>query len=52
MIDRLLNQLVALYMAEAGLFLEALQAAERAICMLIDLVTRIKQQADMLGIAT
>ena len=38
------------YMAEAELFLEALQAAKGATHLLIDVVTRIKQQADTLGL--
>lgn len=40
------------YMAEAELFLESLQTADEATQMLIDVVTRIKQQADTLGINT
>ncbi len=37
-------------MAEAELFLESLQTADVATHMLIDVVTRIKQQADTLGL--
>ncbi|MEJ1958969.1 MAG: hypothetical protein WDM70_05515 [Nitrosomonadales bacterium] len=37
-------------MVEAELFLESLQAADEATHMLIDVVTRIRQQADTLGI--
>lgn len=47
---KLRNLLVHEYMAEAELFLESLQAADEATYMLIDVVTRIKQQADALGI--
>lgn len=47
---KLRNLLVHEYMAEAELFLESLQAADEATHMLIDVVTRIKQQADALGI--
>lgn len=47
---KLRNLLIHEYMAEAELFLESLQAADGATHMLIDVVTRIKQQADMLGI--
>lgn len=35
---------------EAELFLESLQAADGATHLLIDVVTRIKQQADTLGL--
>jgi len=49
---KLRNLLVHEYMAEAELFLESLQAADEATQMLIDVVTRIKQQADTLGINT
>ncbi|MDO8264159.1 MAG: hypothetical protein Q7T21_13190 [Gallionella sp.] len=42
--------LVHEYMVEAELFLESLQAADGATHMLIEVVTRIKQQADTLGI--
>lgn len=48
---KLRNLLVHEYMAEAELFLESLQAADEATRMLIDVVARIKQQADTLGIA-
>lgn len=48
---KLRNLLVHEYMAEAELFLESLQAADEATQMLIDVVTRIKQQADTLGIS-
>jgi hypothetical protein len=48
---KLRNLLVHEYMAEAELFLESLQAADEATHMLIDVVTRIKQQADTLGIS-
>ena len=47
---KLRNLLVHEYMAEAELFLESLQTADEATRMLIDVVTRIKQQADTLGI--
>lgn len=47
---KLRNLLVHEYMAEAELFLESLQTADEATHMLIDVVTRIKQQADTLGI--
>ena len=47
---KLRNLLVHEYMAEAELFLESLQAADEATHMLIDVVTRIKLQADTLGI--
>lgn len=47
---KLRNLLVHEYMAEAELFLESLQAADEATHMLINVVARIKQQADMLGI--
>lgn len=47
---KLRNLLVHEYMAEAELFLESLQAADEATHMLIDVVTKIKQQADTLGI--
>ncbi len=47
---KLRNLLVHEYMAEAELFLEALQVADGATNMLIDVVTKIKQQADTLGI--
>lgn len=47
---KLRNLLVHEYMAEAELFLESLQAADEATHMLIDVVARIKQQADTLGI--
>jgi hypothetical protein len=47
---KLRNLLVHEYMAEAELFLESLQAADEATQMLIDVVTRIKQQADTLGV--
>jgi hypothetical protein len=48
---KLRNLLVNEYMAEAELFLESLQAADEATHMLIDVVARIKQQADTLGIS-
>lgn len=47
---KLRNLLVHEYMTEAELFLESLQAADGATHMLIDAVTRIKQQADTLDI--
>lgn len=47
---KLRNLLVHEYMAEAELFLESLQAADEATHMLVDVVARIKQQADTLGI--
>jgi hypothetical protein len=47
---KLRNLLVHEYMAEAELFLESLQAADGATHLLIDVVTRIKQQADTLGL--
>ncbi len=49
---KLRNLLVHEYMAEAELFLESLQAADGATHLLIDVVTRIKQQADTLGLIT
>lgn len=48
---KLRNLLVHEYMAEAELFLESLQAADEATHMLIDVVDRIKQQTDTLGIS-
>jgi len=47
---KLRNLLVHEYMAEAELFLEALHAADEATHMLTDVVARIKQQADTLGV--
>ncbi len=47
---KLRNLLVREYMAEAELFLESLQAADEATHMLVNVVARIKQQADTLGI--
>lgn len=47
---KLRNLLVHEYMTEAELFLESLQAADGATHMLIDAVTRIKQQAETLGL--
>ena len=47
---KLRNLLVHEYMAEAELFLESLQTADVATHMLIDVVTKIKQQADTLGL--
>ncbi|MDO8465018.1 MAG: hypothetical protein Q7S46_07175 [Gallionella sp.] len=47
---KLRNLLVHEYMAEAELFLESLQAADEATHMLINVVARIKQQANTLGI--
>ena len=47
---KLRNLLVHEYMAEAELFLESLQAADEATHILIDVVTKLKQQADTLGI--
>lgn len=47
---KLRNLLVHEYMEEAELFLESLQAADEATHKLIDVVTRIKQQAATLGI--
>ena len=47
---KLRNLLVHEYMAEAELFLESLQAADEATRMLMDVVARLKQQADTLGI--
>lgn len=47
---KLRNLLVHEYMAEAELFLESLQAADEATHMLVEVVARIKRQADMLGI--
>lgn len=38
------------YMSEAELFLESLQAADGATHMLIDVVSKIKHQAEVLGI--
>jgi len=47
---KLSNLLVHEYMVEAELFFESLQAADEATHMLIDVVVKISQQADMLGI--
>jgi len=47
---KLRNLLVHEYMAEAELFLESLQAADEATHMLINVVAKIKQQANTLGI--
>lgn len=47
---KLRNLLIHEYMAEAELFLDALQAAEGATHLLIDAVAKIKQQADTLGL--
>lgn len=47
---KLRNLLVHEYMAEAELFLESLQTADEATHMLVDVVTRIRQQADKLVI--
>ena len=47
---KLRNLLVHEYMAEAELFLEALQTADDATHMLIDIVARIERQARTLGI--
>jgi len=46
------NLLVHEYMAEADLFLEALQTADEATHMLTDTVSRIERQARELGIGT
>jgi hypothetical protein len=47
---KLRNLLVHEYMAEAELFLEALHAADEATRMLMDIVTRVEQQAATLGL--
>ena len=47
---KLRNLLVHEYMAETQLFLESLQAADEATGMLMDVVARLKQQSDTLGI--
>ncbi len=47
---KLRNLLVHEYMAEAELFLEALQTADEASRMLMDIVARIEQQAQALGL--
>lgn len=47
---KLRNLLVHEYMSEAELFLEALQAADEATRMLMDIVARIEQQATTLGL--
>jgi len=47
---KLRNLLVHEYMSEAQLFLEALQAAEEAAHMLMNIVVRIENQARILGI--
>lgn len=49
---KLRNLLIHEYMVEAELFLESLQAADVATQILIDVVTRINQQAGSLGIKT
>lgn len=49
---KLRNLLVHEYMAEAALFLEALQTADEATHMLTDTVDRIERQARELGIGT
>ncbi|MDD5058949.1 MAG: hypothetical protein PHQ60_13850 [Sideroxydans sp.] len=49
---KLRNLLVHEYMAEAELFLESLLAADDATRMLMDIVARIKQQAQTLGLDT
>jgi len=49
-VRKLRNLLVHEYMAETELFLESLQAADEATHLLINVVTRIKQQADTLGL--
>lgn len=49
---KLRNLLVHEYMAEAELFLEALQTADEATRMLIGIVDRIGQQAEALGLRT
>ena len=45
---KLRNLLVHEYMNEAELFLESLQAADEATHMLVDVVSRMKRQAEML----
>ncbi len=47
---KLRNLLVHEYMAEAELFLEALHASDEATRMLMDIVTRVEQQAATLGL--
>ncbi|MBK9161489.1 MAG: hypothetical protein IPM27_11495 [Nitrosomonadales bacterium] len=47
---KLRNLLVHEYMAEAELFLEALQTADEASRMLMDIVARIEHQAQSLGL--
>lgn len=48
---KLRNLLVHEYMVDAELFLQSLQAADEATHLLIDVVTKITQQADMLGLS-
>lgn len=47
---KLRNLLVHEYMTEAELFLESLQAADKATRMLMDVVAKIKRHADTLGL--
>lgn len=47
---KLRNLLVHEYMSEAELFLEALLASDEATRMLMDIVTRIEQQAHAVGL--
>lgn len=49
---KLRNLLVHEYIAEAELFLEALQTADEATRMLMDIVARIAHQTGELGIGT
>lgn len=48
---KLRNLLVHEYMSEPELFLESLQAADEATRMLMDIVARIEQQVQTLGIS-
>lgn len=48
---KLRNLLVHEYMEEAELFLEALQSANEATLMLLGVVKRIRDHADMVGLA-
>jgi len=48
---KLRNLLVHEYMVDAELFLQSLQAADEAANLLIGVVTKISQQADMLGLS-
>jgi len=49
---KLRNLLVHEYMTEVTLFLEALLASDAATQMLMNVVSRVKEQANMLGLFT